>query len=76
MKTYRLTGTYPQLIFETKERIALYSDDLPFWRMCIKSREAQKRPISDWDYEELRENHMLSRCAIDEVILWLNKVIW
>jgi hypothetical protein len=48
---YRLGGD-PQDVIESKQRCAL-SDSDGGWFLRHKSAKAQKRPLSDWDYEEL-----------------------
>lgn len=53
---YTITGamrTSAQHVLESRTRLATFDDDFPVWVCRKKNYNAARRPLSDWDYEEL-----------------------
>jgi hypothetical protein len=52
--TYTLVGVGDfQDVIESRTRVATRDGGSEWWRLRRKTRSAQARPLSDWDYEEL-----------------------
>lgn len=51
--SYVLGGQDRQHVIESRLRVALRDESQTWWRLLEKSADAQRRPLSDWEYEEL-----------------------
>jgi len=64
------SGTTPsQQVIESRLRVATKDADSTRWWLRWKSNRASKRPLSDWDYEELD-----FRCSVaseEEAVFWV-----
>lgn len=65
---YRL-GCAWQDVIESRKRVATHDAERNVWALGVKSKAATKRPLSDWDYEELTLKHY---CAYEHTaVQWV-----
>lgn len=67
--SYTLGGD-PQHVIESRNRLALRDPGSEWWRLKRKSPKARARPLSDWDYEDLRPTG-ISCTSEAKAVLWV-----
>jgi len=70
---YTLAGDPPQHVIESRTRLALRDHDSEWWRLKRKGPKARARPLSDWDYEDLRPTGISATSVTSEAraVLWV-----
>lgn len=67
--SYTLSGD-PQDVIESRTRLALRDHGSEQWRLKRKGPKARARPLSDWDYEDLRPTG-ISATSEAKAVLWV-----